>query len=81
MWPFLHLEEQITVYLQVFYLSAVWLILLQKLPEHLSEMARDSIQDDNQHTETDEFVKTQQDVPGGIIRTFQNSHMVSSFGN
>lgn len=81
MWPFLHLEEQVTVYLQVSYLCAVSLILLQKLPEHLSEMARDSIQDDNQHTETDEFIKTQQDLPGGIIGTIQNSHLASSFGN
>lgn len=64
---------------QVSYLCAVWLILQQKL--HLSEMVRDSIQDDNQHTETDEFIKTQQDLPGGIIWTIQNSHVASSFGN
>lgn len=81
MWLFLHLEEQVTVYLQVLCLCAVGLILLQKLPEHLSEMARDSIQDYNQHSETDEFIKTQQDLPGGIIGTIQNSHLANSFGS
>lgn len=80
-WLFLHLEKRVTVYLQVSYLCAVWLILLQKLPEHLSEMARDFIQDYNQLTETDEFIKTQQALPGEIIGTIQNSHMASSFGN
>lgn len=71
MWPFLHVEQQVTVYLQVSYLCAVWFILLQKLPEHLSEMAKDSIQNDNQHTETDEFITTQQDIPGGITGTIK----------
>lgn len=44
-------------------------------------MARASIQDVNQHIEVDEFVKAQQDLPGEIIRTIQNSHMASSFSN
>lgn len=65
--------------MEVSYLCAVWLILLQKLSEHLSEMTRDSIQDDNQLTETDEFIKTQQALPGEIIWTTQNSHKANSF--